>query len=53
MECINTSSGAVSGSGSFTWNKTAGSPDTAVITITPAVGTTPAVTFTPECIPEV
>jgi len=50
---INTSSGAVSGSGSFTWNKTAGSPDTAVITITPAAGTTPAVTFVPECIPEV
>ena len=50
---INTSSGAVTGTGSFTWNKTAGSPNTAVVTITPAAGTTPAVTIIPGCIPEV
>ena len=48
---VTTSSGSVSGSGSFTWNKTATSPSTAKITVTPTGSAN--VTFTPSCIPEV
>ena len=46
-----TSSGAVTGSGSFNWSKTATSPSTALITITPSGSA--SVTMTPDCIPEV
>jgi hypothetical protein len=48
-----TSSGPVAGTGNFTFNKSASSPTTATITITPVGTTKPTVTVTPQCIPPV
>lgn len=47
---INTTSGSLTGAGSFIWNKTAQTPETAVITITPSEKST--FSYQPECIPE-
>jgi len=47
---INTTSGSLTGAGSFIWNKTAQTPETAVITITPSQKST--FSYQPECIPE-
>ena len=47
---VNTTSGPLTGGGSFAWNKTAQTPQTAVITITPSQKST--FSYQPECIPE-
>ena len=50
---IPTSSGSVTGSGSFTWSKTAQSPPTATVTVYPQGGATITYNIVPECIEEV
>tara|TARA_Y100001937_G_scaffold127701_1_gene200774 strand:+ start:7152 stop:11987 length:4836 start_codon:yes stop_codon:yes gene_type:complete len=49
---VTTSSGNVTGTGSFTFNKSAGSPSTALISIVPIGSPTPSFSVTPKCIPQ-
>jgi len=50
---IATSSGVVTGSGSFTWSKTAQTPTTATISVYPQGGASINYDITPDCIDEV